>query len=185
MDKVDLKNEVNLKNKINKYIKKGKFDVKLDASEYTYNLLKHKYVNNKKLIGGAANKINLMPHNNSTYYVDLHGALLVKEYITIPDNLIVILPSCCGKSNYAKELDKFVDFIDIQKLVNEIDISKPIDINKKKHFIYIGGENICNMRFSLDFNMLSSGSIYNEENMMNYNKLNWNNELMKLSLIHI
>ena len=115
-------NEINLKYKINKYIKKGNFnvnlDVNLDVSEYTYQLLKHKYINNK-MTGGNPNIINLARQQpNSFFYVDLHGKLLVKEYVTIPDNLILILPSCCGKSNFSGKSDLIAETIDIIQLKN-------------------------------------------------------------------
>jgi hypothetical protein len=139
MDKVDLKH------KINKYIKKNKFNIKLDVSEYTYNLLKHKYINNKKLIGGA-NEITL--NDKLLYYVDLHGSLLPKEYVKVPRNLIVILPSCCGKYNYEDSYNK-------SKIIKEIitnkdtkDTSKPVTFNGKKTFYIYGRRKY--MQFKLE-----------------------------------
>jgi hypothetical protein len=172
MDIVNLKHKINLKHKvnlnkenlkykINKYIKKGKFDVKLDVSELTYNLLKHKYINNK-MIGGA----NVTLNDKLLYHVALHGELLPKDYVKVPENLIVILPSCCGSSNYETLKNKFDIIKKISSGKNVYDTSKPVILNEKKHFIYIGGEEICNINLSYnnDNRMLTNGFIFDMEN---------------------
>ena len=159
---------VDFKYKINKYIKKGKFNIKLDESEYTYNLLKHKYINNK-LIGGAK-EITL--NDKLLYYVSLHGKLLPKEYVKVPKNLIIILPSCCGKSNYDSQENKFDIIKKISSGKNVYDTSKPVILNGKIHFIYTEGEEICNisLTYSTDNMDLSNGIVFDMENNIHSDK---------------
>jgi hypothetical protein len=149
-----------LKHKIKKYIKKNNLNTTFENSELVYQLLKHKYINNK--MHGGNNNINF---NFDTYYhVKMHGYLLPDTFVTIPKGMTLILPACCGKSN--SENDRSIkakedEIFDMKG--TQINISNYIILNNKKHFIYSEKESICNLTLGIDTIMLFLSNFIDEK----------------------
>jgi len=161
-------NSNNIKHKIKKYTKKNNFDVKFEDSEFTYQLLKHKYINNKILNGGTN---EILFNFDKLFYVYMHGSLLLNDYVTIPKGVILLLPSCCGKYFYKPDVNSYSYeeiFKIFEKQNTKVDVSKYITIDDKIYFAYVEGETVCNLTLRVDLKMLSENFILNIDKEMNH-----------------
>ena len=129
--------------------------------------MKHKYLNNKKYLTGGK---EILFNFNNFFSVYMHGELLANDYFIVPKNTIILLASCCGKSNYGDiEYFKNVHNEILYKRNSSIDISKYILLNGKPYFAYIEGETICNIKLEVGINEMVVNYI---ANIMNINDTN-------------
>ena len=103
--------------------------------------------------------------NDCLFHVQYHGRMDTTKIMTIPNNVTLVLPLCCGIATLIDGSDKeFFERTD-QEIINNVkQCDRTIKIGNTKHLIIKPNEQYCDIRIHIMLDCIISEGIYNKNN---------------------